>query len=305
MTQLNLHETQMIRIATYASVAVAGLLICLKFFAWWLTHSVSLQASLIDSLLDGLSSFINMIAIYYALKPPDAKHRFGHGKLESLSALGQSLFIGGSAIWLLYEARERLVTQHEPSESVGLGIVVMVLAILLTLALVTYQQYVVKKTQSPAISADMLHYKADFLVNLAAIIGLGSSHFFHIEALDPLFGLLIGCYILWTAWRIITHAFNILLDQELDDEHQTKILAIIKSHPEVIDVSNLRTRSSGIQQFFQMNLFMRPDLTLREADQIADDVEAEITKAYPRSQVIIRLVPEIQGDTKHKPIVYL
>jgi len=304
MTQLNLHETQIIRIATYASVAVAALLICLKFFGWWVTHSVSLQASLIDSLLDGLASFINMIAVYQALKPPDAKHRFGHGKIESLAALGQSLFIGGSAIWLLYEARERYA-MHHPIEFAGFGIVVMGAAIFITLVLVAYQQYVVKKTDSPAIAADMLHYKSDLLINCAAIIALGSSQFFHIEELDPIFGLLIGCYILWTAWRITTQAFNVLLDQELDDEHRTKILAIIKSHPEVIDVWDLRTRSSGVQQFFQLHLLMRPDLTLRKADQIADDVEAEITKAYPRSQVIIRLVPEIPGDKKHEPPLYL
>jgi ferrous-iron efflux pump FieF len=304
MSQLNLHETQIIRIATYASVAVAALLICLKLFAWWITHSVSLQASLIDSLLDGLASFINMIAVYQALKPPDAKHRFGHGKIESLAALGQSVFIGGSSIWLLYEAHERF-TIHQPIEFAGFGIVVMGIAILITLILVSYQYYVVKRTQSPAIAADMLHYKSDLLINIATIVALASSQFFHIDELDPIFGLLIGCYILWTAWRITTQAFNVLLDQELDDEHRKKILTIIKSHPEVIDVWDLRTRSSGVQQFFQLHLLMRPDLTLRKADEIADEVEAEIAKAYPRSQVIIRLVPEILGDRKHEPPLYL
>ncbi len=303
MAQLNLPDERLIRFATYASVFVAGVLILLKFFAWWVTHSVSLQASLIDSLLDGFASFINMIAVHLALKPPDAEHRFGHGKIESLAALGQSLFIGGSAIWLLYEARERFAS-HQPAESTGLGIAVMGVAILITLALITYQQYVVKKTQSPAIAADMLHYKSDFFINSAVILSLLSASFFHIESLDPLCGLLIGLYILWTAGRISAQAFNILIDRELDDKDREKILTIIKSHPEVVDVRDLKTRSSGVQQFFQLNLIMHPDLTLRKADQIADDVEAEVTKAYPKSQVMIRLVPEIPGSTKHKAPLY-
>src|SRR5258706_573342 len=124
MTQVNPQEARLIRCATYASVTVAGVLIAMKFFGWWVTHSVSLQASLIDSLLDAFASLINMIAVYHALKPADAEHRFGHGKAESLAALGQALFIGGSSLWLLHEARERFVT-HEPIESTGIGLMVV------------------------------------------------------------------------------------------------------------------------------------------------------------------------------------
>jgi ferrous-iron efflux pump FieF len=293
MAQINLHEARIIRLATYASVTIAAGLIILKFFGWWVTHSVSLQASLIDSLLDAFASLINMVAVYHALKPADAEHRFGHGKAESLAALGQALFIGGSSFWLLHAAYNRLLT-HEPIESTEVGLVVMVVAIILTLFLVAYQKYVVKKTQSGAIAADMLHYESDLLINAAVIVSLFCAKFFRMDGIDPILGLLIGIYILWTAWKITVQAFNVLMDRELHDEDRIKILALIKSHPEVLAVRDLRTRTSGLHQFFQLHLIMDPSLSLQEADRIADKVETEVTKAYPKSQVMIRLVPEIR-----------
>jgi ferrous-iron efflux pump FieF len=285
-------ETNIIRYATYASVTVAALLIGFKFFAWWMTHSVSLQASLIDSILDAIASFINLIAVYQALKPADAEHRFGHGKAESLAGLGQALFIGLSSLWLLYEARERLM-QPEVIESSDVGIAVMLFAIVITLILVTFQRYVIKTTGSTAIAADMLHYRSDLLINSAVIVSLVSADFFNVQLIDPIFGILIGFYILWSAWQIMLQAFNILMDRELEDEDRDRILKIIKSHPEVLDVRDFRTRSSGLQQFFQLHLLMNPNLTLMQADLVAGQVEKEILLAYPKSQVIIRLVPEI------------
>lgn len=295
MTPIKQIDTRMIRLATYASVTVAGTLITIKLFGWWITHSISLQASLIDSLLDAFASIVNMIAVYHALKPADKEHRFGHGKAESLAALGQALFIGGSSLWLLHEAYDR-VSMHQPIESKGIGIGIVTIAIMITLFLVAFQKYVVKKTGSTAIAADMLHYRSDILINIAVIISLICADFFNVEAIDPLFGVVIGAYIFWCAWKIMMQAFNVLMDRELDDEEREKILTIISSHPEVLNVRDLRTRSSGLQQFFQLHVVMNPNLSLSEADRVAEEVETEVMKAYPNSQVIIRLVPKIQKN---------
>lgn len=292
MTSVDQHDARIIRSATYAAVSVASILIVMKFFAWWVTHSVSLQASLIDSLLDAFASLLNMIAVFHALKPADKVHRYGYGKAESIAALGQALFVGGSSLWLLRTAYDRLINPY-PIESTEVGLIIMAVAIVITFILVAYQTYVVKKTKSSAIAADMIHYQTDLLTNSAVIVSLLCVELFHVKQIDPIFGLLIGVYIFWSAWKIMLQALNVLMDRELDKEERVKILAIIKSHPEVIDVRDLRTRSSGLQQFFQLHLLMSPDLSLREADRIAEEVEAEVTQAYPKSQVIIRLVPEI------------
>jgi ferrous-iron efflux pump FieF len=291
MHAIGQHNIRIIRLATYASVATAALLIIIKLFGWWLTHSISLQASLIDSLLDAFASFINMIAVYHALKPADKEHRFGHGKAESLAGLGQAVFIGASSLWLLHEAMGRF-SNPEPIESTGIGLLVVGIAIVITLFLVSFQKHVVKKTGSTAIAADMIHYQSDLLINGAVIVSLSAAQFFDMGVIDPLFGILIGSYIFWSAWKIMLQAFNVLMDRELDDKERAIILKIIKTHPKVIEVRDLRTRTSGLQQFIQLHLVMDPKLSLHEADLIAAEVEKEVTKAFPKSQVMIRLVPE-------------
>lgn len=295
MNITKIEDTNLIRITSYASVIVAAVLIIMKLFGWWLTNSVSLQASLIDSLLDAIASFVNMFAIYQALKPADKRHSYGHGKIESLAALGQSIFIGASAIWLLYEAYERF-DAHEAIQQTQTGLMIMTAAVIISFLLVSFQKYVVQKTQSQAIAADMLHYKADLMVNIAVIISLLSAAFFAVDWLDAVFGILIGIYIFWTAWKIMVSAFNVLLDTELDEEDREKILEIINTHPEVIHVKDLRTRRSGLQQFFQLNLVMDPDISLRKADIAANEVEEEVLKAFPKSEVAIRFVPEIPSE---------
>lgn len=283
-------DTTHIRSAAFASVVVASILIVLKFFAWEITHSVSLQGSLIDSLLDALASLITMIAVYHATKPADKEHRFGHGKAESLAALGQTICICITSLWVLYEAKERFSTP-EPIKESEIGIIIMGIAMILTMILIIYQAFVIKKTGSSAIAADRVHYQSDFLINGAVMVSLVGSKFFHLEILDSLFGVFIGLYILWTALKITVKAFNVLMDRELEDEEREKILSIIKSHPEVFNVKDLRTRTSGLQQFFQLRLLLQEELPLCQADQIACEVEKEIIKAYPKSQLIIRLEP--------------
>lgn len=175
----------------------------------------------------------------------------------------------------------------------------MVAAILITLVLVAYQRYVVKVTKSNAISADMLHYKSDLLINVAVIISLLCADIFHLNIIDPTFGVFIGIYILWTAWTITLQAFNVLMDRELEDEEREKILSIINSHPEVVGVKDLRTRSSGLHQFFQLYLVLKSDISLENADLIVSEVATEVMKMYPNSQVMIRLLPH--GSHKKTP----
>src|SRR5438477_6531485 len=122
------------RMATYASVAVAAILIAAKFSAWLETGSVALLSSLVDSLLDIAASLVNLVAVRHAMTPADREHRFGHGKAEPLAVLGQSAFITGSALLLLAEAVRRLIAPV-PVENPPAGIAVMIFSIVLTIAL--------------------------------------------------------------------------------------------------------------------------------------------------------------------------
>src|SRR5512147_956774 len=151
---------RLLRLATHASVATATLLITGKLVAWVMTGSVSVLASLVDSMMDVAASLINLFAVRYSLVPADSEHRFGHGKAESLAGLAQTTFIAGSAVFLILQAIDRLL-HPRPLEDVGVGVGVMVFAILATVALLLFQRHVIRATGSTAIRADALHYTTD------------------------------------------------------------------------------------------------------------------------------------------------
>lgn len=281
---------RLMRLATYASVSVASVLVATKIFAWVMTDSVSLLSTLMDSLLDVAASVLNLIAVHHALQPADDEHRFGHGKAEALAGLGQAAFISGSAAFLLIEAGQRIFNPKTIDNS-EIGIAVMVVAIVLTVILVAFQRYVVRKTGSLAISADSLHYQTDVLVNASVIVSLLFVTRLGWTLADPLFAIGIAGYILWGAWRIAYGALNVLMDHELPDEDRQRIRAIAMDHPEVQDIHDLRTRSAGTQIFIQLDLEMDGDLNLRDAHAVAVQVMIELADAYPNAEVFVHQDP--------------
>lgn len=282
---------RLMRLATYASVTVASVLIITKAGAWVLTDSVSMLSTLIDSLLDVGASLLNLIAVRHALEPADKEHRFGHGKAEALAGLAQAAFIAGSAMFLVVQAGERLFNPRYVINT-EIGYWVMVLAIVLTVALVMFQRYVVRKTGSIAITADSTHYQMDVLVNLSVIASLFLASELGLTWADPVFAIAISGYILWGAWQIGIAAMNMLMDRELPDTDRQRIREIALSHPSVLGVHDLRTRSAGNQVFIQMHLEMNGDITLHDAHVISDQVEASVMQAFPNAEVLIHEDPE-------------
>jgi ferrous-iron efflux pump FieF len=278
------------RLATYASVMVASFLILVKLAAWLYTDSISLLSTLIDSLLDAVASLINLFAVRHALVPADREHRFGHGKAEPLAALGQTAFIAGSAVFLVVVAGQRLFDPR-PVQHGGIGIAVMVVAIVVTFALTRFQAYVVRRTGSFAIKADSLHYFGDMLVNGAVIVALLLASEFGWVVADPLFGLAIAGYIMFNAWRIVRGSLDMLMDRELPEEARARIREIVLANPSVRDLHDLRTRSSGRRTFIQVHIEMDGNLTLYRAHNVADEVEAALRAAFPGAEVMIHLDP--------------
>src|SRR5712671_6254050 len=279
------------RMATYASVAVAALLISVKFAAWLETGSVALLSSLVDSLLDIAASLVTLVAVRHAMVPADREHRFGHGKAEPLAVLGQSAFITGSALLLLAEAIRRLILPV-PVENAPAGIAVMIFSIAVTIGLVLYQRHVVRRTGSIAISADELHYRSDVVLNLSVIAALFLGGALDMPILDPLFGAAIGFWIVYSAVRLARLSLFQLMDQELPDDEREKIRAIAQSHPDVVAAHDLRTRVAGPTAFIQIHIEMNGGLSLIRAHEISDEVEAELRAAYPHAEVMIHQDPE-------------
>ena len=281
---------KLLRLATYASTSVAIVLIAAKLFAWAASDSVSLLATLIDSMLDAVASIINLVAVRHALTPADKEHRFGHGKAEALAGLSQSLFIAGSAGYLLIEAWQRVI-QPSAVESVELGIFVMAISIAATMLLLAFQRHVIKKTNSTAIRADALHYRTDLMVNGSVIVALLLANAGW-PGFDGLFAGAIAIYILFSAREIIVASYDHLMDRELPDEDRQKIKALVMQHPKARGLHDLRSRHSGTMTFIQLHLELDDDLSLMAAHKISDEVELSILNAFPGSEILIHIDPK-------------
>ncbi len=279
------------RLASFASTSVAIILIVAKAFAWWQSGSISLLSTLLDSTLDLLASLVTLLSVRHALMPADREHRFGHGKAEALAGLIQSGFIGASAVWLLISAGERIVAP-QPIRAETLGIGVMLGSIVLTLFLVIFQRRVIARTGSIAIGADRMHYQSDLVTNLGVILAIALSSRFDLPLADPIIAALIGLYILKSAADIGRDAYNVLMDRELSTEDRERIKAIVRAHPKVRDLHDLRTRSSGITTFIQLHMELDPAMPLSEAHEIAEAVEADIREAFPTAEIIVHQDPE-------------
>lgn len=282
-------HARLMRLATRAALATALLLALAKAVAWWLSGSVSLLAGLTDSLLDGAASLLNLIAVHYALRPADEDHRYGHGKAEALAGLAQALFVGASAVLVAVQAIDRL--QHpQPLGAQTLGIAVMLLSLAMTVALLLFQRHVVRVTGSTAVRADSLHYRSDLLLNSGILLALVLAGFGW-QRLDPLFGLGIAAYILWSAVSIVREAIAVLMDEELAPELSERMHLLANGVPGVLGTSDLRTRISGTHWFVQLHVELPGDLSLQQSHSLCKQVEDAIRSEFPRAQVLAYATP--------------
>jgi len=278
------------RLATYASIAVSAVLIVAKLIAYFMTDSVAMLSSLLDSTVDLLSSIVTALGVASALRPPDHDHRYGHGKAEPLVALAQAAFIVGSSSLLAYEALSRLYHQHDvQNEAVGYG--VMAFAIVLSIILIAFQRHVVRRTSSMAIGADNIHYIGDLVINIAVVIAFVAHEITGINWLDPVFAIGIATGLSYSAYNIAKDALNVLMDRELPDAERTKIKEIVRAQPLVRGLHDLRTRTDGERQFIEFHLELDANMTLKAAHKIDEAIMEALGKDFPNADVLIHQDP--------------
>lgn len=280
---------KLVTTAAWAATIIATLLLITKVIVWWVTGSVSLLASVIDSLLDIAASAVNLVVVRYSLQPADKEHTFGHGKAESLAALAQAMFISGSACFLILNGVDRFFRPTE-LHSPELGIYVSLFALTVTSGLVAFQRYVVKQTGSQAIAADSLHYQTDIYMNAAIMVALGLS-WYGIGQADSVFAVGIGVFILVSAFKMASTAIQSLLDRQLPEDELKQIKQISTDVEGVLGVHQLRTRMSGPVRFIQLHLELHDLMPLIEAHRIADEVEEKLMVAFPEADVLIHQDP--------------
>jgi ferrous-iron efflux pump FieF len=282
-------QNRLLKSAALASVLTAGLLVVAKLVGWWLSGSISILASLVDSLLDMMASLVNMGAVYLALKPPDDNHRFGHGKAESLAGLAQSAFISGSAFFLILHAAEELV-EGVPLTHTREGIGIMLFSLLMTSILLTFQHYVVRQTGSVAIAADAMHYRMDLLTILCVLVALFAASAGY-PRLDPIFGIGIAVYMMFGVRKVFMQSIDLLMDKELPEEQDRKIEEVALKTPGVKGIHDIKTRMSGRFPVIQLHIELEGSQSLFAAHEIADNVERDLLHHFKGADIIIHQDP--------------
>lgn len=287
--------------AAIASVCVACFLLLLKAYAAWATGSVAMLGSLADTALDVAASLITLLGVRIAAAPADRHHRFGHGKAESIAALVQVGIIGISAVGIFWRAVQRLI-HGETTANAEYGIAVSGIAILATLGLILFQRSVVRRTGSVAIRTDSVHYSSDLLLNLSVIAALVLDQYLRIPGVDPAFGILIALWLFYGAWRASSHAIDQLMDKEWPEARRQALIAAAARHPAGKGLHDLRTRTSGATDFAQFHIWLDPAMSVREAHDVVDEIEAELLREFPGVEVIIHVDPEGQVDQPGNPL---
>lgn len=295
-------RARLTRSAAYASIAMAVFLAVLKSWAAWHTGSTAMLGSLADTALDLIASIATLIGVWIAAQPADREHRFGHGKAEALAAIVQVMLIAVSATGIGYRAITRLGGEVETAAA-GEGIGVSLVAILATFALLAWQRHVVRRTGSVAIKTDAIHYQSDLFLNLAVIAALILDQFAGFAQADPLFGLGIALWLAWGAWRGASEAADQLLDREWPDDKRQRFVEVVARHPELSQLHDLRTRTSGMHDFVQFHVGLPPDMTVREAHDVVERVEDTLREAFPGTEVLIHIDPAGHIDEPDNPLV--
>jgi ferrous-iron efflux pump FieF len=279
------------RSAALASISVALLLVALKLWAAVTTGSTAMLGSLADTVLDLVASLATLLGVWVAAQPDDENHRFGHGKAEALAAMFQVVLISISALTLAARAIGQWLGGARPEGAEG-GIVVSAIAMAVTLALITWQRYVIRKTGSLAISTDHVHYQSDLLLNLAVIAALALDQYAGLAGADPLFGLAISAWLAWGAWGASQQAIEQLMDHEWDDAKKGHFLEVVARHPELKGLHDLRTRTSGNRDFVQFHVAVDPHMTVRQAHDVMDEIEDKLLAEFPGIEILIHPDPE-------------
>jgi ferrous-iron efflux pump FieF len=285
------HLVRLMRLASYASVGVAVVLLIAKLLTWWKTDSLAMLSSFTDSVFDVLMSVVNMMAVRYALKPADDDHRFGHTSIEDIAGLAQCAFIFAGMSMIILQSAERLSNPHITLSHPELGIGVSILGMVLTTALVLFQTYVTRRTKSLVIAADRMHYVGDILFNLGVLAAFVLSSWGGIVWADAAIAIVIALLVLRSTWPLGVRAFNNLMDREMPDDEKKTILDIIDAMPEIKDYHNLKTRYSGAKAFVQLHVDIDANLNFRDAHTIVDKLENAIMSAFAGADVIVHPDP--------------
>ena len=294
--------------STTVKLAIGSLLIgCavlgLKALAWWLTGSVALLSDALESTVNLATAFAALVAIQVAARPADQNHPYGHHKAEYFSAVLEGVMIIVAAMFILREAYDGLMAPRALDAPVtGLIINGVATAVNGVWAFVLVRQG--QQLKSPALVADGKHLWTDVVTSVGVVVGVLAAVATGWWILDPIMAALVAVNILWSGWKVVSQSLSGLMDEAVPEATLARIREIIASEAGgAVEAHDLRTRLAGSATFVEFHLVVPAEMSVYDAHEICDHVEAAIGRAVPECRVTIHVEPE--HKSKHSGIVVL
>lgn len=273
------------------SVASNGILAFSKVLIGLWSGSVSIISEGIHSGIDLLASVIALFAVRESGKPADVRHAYGHGKIENVSGTVEAALIFFAALWIIFEAINKISTGVEV-DNYGLGLIVMGGSAVSNFIISTLLLRVAKRTDSVALEADALHLRTDVYTSAGVFLGLVLMKITGWAILDPLVAMLVALLIIKAAYNLTKESFMPLVDASLPESEQEVIYSIINRHArEFVEFHELRTRKAGAERYIDLHLVVPEYASVVEVHDLCDAIEQEINEKLPGASILIHAEP--------------
>ncbi len=274
-------------ISVIAAVFITGF----KLFIGILTGSLGILSEALHSGLDMVAAMITYFSVRVSDKPADTEHNYGHGKIENLSALIETLLLLITCVWIITEAIHRLSSGETVIKVTLWSYIVVISSIIIDFSRSRALSRVAKKHNSAALEADALHFSTDIWSSTVVLFGLIAYQFLGWYAADSIAALFVAVIVLYVSYQLGKKAIDVLLDKSPVNTRQIVKESLVK-FPEVLKYHGLKARTAGADTFIKFNVHFNPELSLREVHEVCDKIEAQIQAQIPRSEVYIHAEPE-------------
>lgn len=283
--------------AARLSVISNSVLVALKLGVGLSIGSVAVISEAVHSATDLLAAVIAFFAVRASDAPPDEEHPYGHGKLESVSGVGEALLILVAGGYIVYEAVQSLRGGHHATTPIwGMG--VMGLSALVNTLVARHLFAVARRSDSIALEADAHHLSIDVYTSLGVMGGLGLVAVTGRAVFDPVVALLVAVFILKTGWDILRTAFSPLVDERLPAQEVQAVEQLMARNEQVLGWHKLRTRKSGSHRHVDVHIQVDDEMSLRDAHRLTEDLEDQMRAALPNLHVVIHTEP-FEEERRH------
>jgi len=277
-----------------SSILAAIFLTGSKFVVGILTGSLGLLSEALHSCLDLVATVVTFFSVRVSDKPADKNHHFGHGKIENMSALIQTVLLLVTCGWIIYEAVHRLITKNVEIEVNMWSYIVVITSIIVDISRSRALSRVAKKHNSQALEADALHFSTDIWSSCVVLLGLICAQFGFYFA-DPIAALVVALIVLYVCYKLGKKAIDILLDKAPTQSYES-VTEILNNHPEIKKYHNLKLRTAGADTFVSFNIHLEPTMNFTDIHAFCDHLEKDIEQKIPRCEVSIHAEPQ---DLEH------